>query len=77
MLGADSELTHSIVYADLLKAKNQGDKDFFWSWTVPSAILLTLFVIACLFFTRHDSLCCQVIFYIIFFTIAAGVQPRL
>jgi len=60
MLEADGRLSHSIIFADQLKAKNQGDKDYFWRLTVPAAILLLLTVLACLFFTRHDSLCCQV-----------------
>ena len=92
-----TRLSHSIIFADQLKAKNQGDKvrggdlnlldflthfcshhcrhhlchrlhdqDYFWRLTVPAAILLLLTVLACLFFTRHDSLCCQVTLYWIY-----------
>ena len=93
----NTRLSHSIIFADQLKAKNQGDKvrggdlnlldflthfcshhcrhhlchrlhnqDYFWRLTVPAAILLLLTVLACLFFTRHDSLCCQVTLYWIY-----------
>ena len=36
-------------------------KDLFWVWTVPVFILLLAFVGGCLFFTRNESICCQVL----------------
>ena len=57
---ADDTLTNNILYADYLAAKNIGDKNLWVSVTIPTLIFLVLFVMGCLFFTRNDSICCQV-----------------
>ena len=73
---ADDALTNHVLYSDYLAAKNIGDKvgqeggeknisllsvqNLWATITIPTLIFLVLFVIGCLFFTRNDSICCQV-----------------
>lgn len=57
---SDSALAKFMIDKEMMASNNINDEDLLSTVMLPAFFLMAFALLACLFFTRHDSLCCQV-----------------